>query len=143
MMGDDHPRPGRSVFQATFSLVLQRSGRPGFSATPSDPDAVEGKLQFETKCLACHSIGQGPKVGPDLAGVTMRRTDAWLARWLKSPETMLADDDTAKVMLKRYQLAMPNQNLTEGDIRKLMKYFHWVDANARPRADSTRHEGTR
>ena len=31
------------------------------------PDAA-GKLAFESKCLACHSIGGGKKLGPDLAG---------------------------------------------------------------------------
>src|SRR5436190_1621438 len=36
-MGEDQPRPAISAFHATFSLVLQRSGRLGFSATPSDP----------------------------------------------------------------------------------------------------------
>src|SRR6185295_4473629 len=38
--------------------------------TPSEPDAVQGKLGFESKCLACHSVGQGRKLGPDVAGVT-------------------------------------------------------------------------
>jgi nitrite reductase (NO-forming) len=37
------------------------------------PDAVAGKLAFESKCLACHSLGQGKKLGPDLAGVTKHR----------------------------------------------------------------------
>ena len=32
------------------------------SATPTDPDAVQGKLNFESKCLACHSVGQGKKL---------------------------------------------------------------------------------
>ena len=41
--------------------------------TPTDPAAVQGKLDFESKCLACHSVGQGRKLGPDLAGVTKRR----------------------------------------------------------------------
>ena len=42
-------------------------------ATPTDPEAVQGKLDFESKCLACHSVGQGKKLGPDVAGVTKRR----------------------------------------------------------------------
>src|SRR3546814_3096430 len=33
------------------------------TATPTDPEAVQGKLDFESKCLACHSIGGGPKLG--------------------------------------------------------------------------------
>jgi len=99
------------------------------SPTPTEPDAVQGKLAFESKCLACHSVGQGKKLGPDVAGVTKRRTDAWLARWLKEPEKMLATDAAAKAMLKEYNnLPMPNQSLTDTEIRQYLKYFHWIDA---------------
>jgi nitrite reductase (NO-forming) len=99
------------------------------SATPTEPDAVQGKVAFESKCLACHSVGQGKKLGPDLAGVTKRRTDAWLARWLKEPEKMLASDAAAKAMLKEYNnLPMPNQGLTDAEIRQYLRYFHWIDA---------------
>ena len=87
------------------------------SATPTDPDAVAGKLAFESKCLACHSIGAGDKLGPDLAGVTKRRDDAWLTRWLKSPEKMLQTDADAKAMLKEYNnIPMPNQSLSDAEI---------------------------
>jgi nitrite reductase (NO-forming) len=99
------------------------------SATPTDPEAVKGKTDFESKCLACHSLGQGKKLGPDLAGVTKHRDDAWLTRWLKSPETMLKTDEHAKAMLKEYNnIPMPNQNLTDAEIRQYLKYFHWYDS---------------
>ena len=90
---------------------------------------VRGKLDFESKCLACHSIGEGKKVGPDLAGVTKRRSDAWLARWLKAPEKMLESDADAKAMLKEFNnLPMPNQSLGDAEIKQYIKYFHWIDA---------------
>jgi nitrite reductase (NO-forming) len=99
------------------------------SAAPTDPEATRGKLDFESKCLACHSLGQGKKLGPDLAGVTKHRDDAWLTRWLKSPEKMLESDEHAKQMLKEYNnIPMPNQNLTDAEIRQYLKYFHWYDA---------------
>ena len=99
------------------------------TATPSDPQAVLGKLAFESKCLACHSIGQGKKLGPDLAGVTKRRSAAWLARWLKEPEKMLQSDADAKAMLKEYNnIPMPNQNLSGAEIGQYLKYFEWYDA---------------
>ncbi len=99
------------------------------SAAPSDPEAARGKLDFESKCLACHSMGQGKKLGPDLAGVTKHRDDAWLTRWLKSPEKMLQSDEHAKQMLKEYNnIPMPNQNVTDAEIRQYLKYFHWYDA---------------
>ncbi len=99
------------------------------SATPTDPEAVQGKLNFESKCLACHSVGEGRKLGPDVAGVTKRRSDAWLARWLKEPEKMLATDTDAKALLQEYNnIPMPNQSLGEAEIRQYIKYFHWIDA---------------
>jgi len=99
------------------------------SATPTDPEAVQGKLNFESKCLACHSVGEGRKLGPDVAGVTKRRSDAWLARWFKEPEKMLATDTDAKALLQEYNnIPMPNQSLGEAEIRQYIKYFHWIDA---------------
>jgi nitrite reductase (NO-forming) len=97
------------------------------TGTPTDADAVKGKLNFESKCLACHSVGQGPKMGPDILGVTKRRSDEWLAKWLKSPEAMLASDADAKKMLEQFKVPMPNQNLSDAESQQLIKYFHWID----------------
>ena len=98
------------------------------SATPTDPDAVAGKLAFESKCLACHTVGEGRKLGPDVAGVTKRRSAAWLARWLKEPEKMLQSDPDAKALLKEYNnIPMPNQSLGDAEIRQYLKYFEWID----------------
>ncbi len=99
------------------------------SAAPTEPEAVRGKQDFESKCLACHSMGFGKKLGPDLAGVTKRRSDDWLARWLKSPEKMLESDADAKALLKEYNnIPMPNQNLSDTEVRQYIRYFHWYDA---------------
>jgi nitrite reductase (NO-forming) len=99
------------------------------SAAPSDPEALRGKMDFESKCFACHSLGHGRKLGPDLAGVTRRRDADWITRWLKSPEDMLAKDADAKALLKEYNnVPMPNQNLSEPEIRQYLKYFQWYDA---------------
>ncbi|HTS20953.1 MAG TPA: multicopper oxidase domain-containing protein [Casimicrobiaceae bacterium] len=102
------------------------------TSAPADPAAVKGKLSFESKCLACHSIAGGDKLGPDLYGVTKRRNDAWLGKWLKSPEKMLQTDADAKAMLEKYKLPMPNQNLSDEEMREFVAYFKWVDANLRP-----------
>jgi nitrite reductase (NO-forming) len=106
--------------------------------TPSDPAAMAGKADFESKCLACHSVGQGRKLGPDLAGITKRRDDAWLSRWMKAPEKMLETDPDAKAMLKEYNnLPMPNQNLSDSEIRQYLRYFHWFDAQPKGTATSS------
>ncbi len=98
------------------------------SNTPLEPTAAAGKLAFESKCLACHSIGQGKKMGPDIAGVSKRRTDAWLTQWLKSPDKMLKTDPDAKAMLAEYNnIPMPNQGLSDAEITQYLAYFHWID----------------
>lgn len=99
------------------------------TATPNEPQAVAGKLAFESKCLACHTIGAGKKIGPDLAGVSKRRSEVWITNWLKAPEKMLQTDPIAQAMLKEFNnLPMPNQNLNEAEIKQFISYFKWVDA---------------
>ncbi len=99
------------------------------TAAPTDPVAVKGKLDFESKCLACHTIGGGPKLGPDLYGLTKRRDDAWIRHWLKSPEQMLQSDPQAKQLLAQFKIPMPNQNLSEQEVEQYLAYFKWADQN--------------
>jgi nitrite reductase (NO-forming) len=113
------------------SLPIEHHNIPA-TGMPDEPEAIAGKLMFESKCLACHSIGAGPRVGPDLMRVSVRRDEAWLRRWLLAPERMLASDDTAKALLERYKIPMPNQNLSPEEIRQLMRYFRWADEHPSP-----------
>ncbi len=94
-------------------------------ARPLSLDA--GKNLFESRCSACHSIGQGDKLGPDLAGVTARRERAWLIRYIRVPDQVLAEGDpTATTLLKKYKdVRMPNLRLGSGDAADLLTY---VDA---------------
>ena len=106
------------------------------TAAPTDPAAMKAKLAFESKCLACHSIAGGDKLGPDLYGVTRRHDAAWLTRWLKSPEQMLASDATAKAMLDKWKIPMPNQGLGDEEIKQYLAYFKWADQNLQPKGSS-------
>jgi nitrite reductase (NO-forming) len=112
------------------------------TSSPTDPQTLAGKTLFDTRCLACHSIGKGRVVGPDLLGVTERRDERWLTSWLKSPEMMTAHDDTAKALLKRYQVQMPNQNLTPDEMKELLLYFKWAGKNPPPPGRDTTGAGS-
>jgi len=123
--------------------IIAAGGTPGVdpehhnipaSVAPSDPAALQGKLAFESKCLACHSIAGGDKLGPDLLGATKRHDEAWLTRWLKSPEQMMQSDPTAKAMLAKWKLPMPNQGLSEDEIKQYLAYFKWADQNLTAKA---------
>src|SRR6185436_4794554 len=46
---------------------IEHHNFPATEQSPTDPEAAQGKMLFESKCLVCHSMGQGTKIGPDLA----------------------------------------------------------------------------
>jgi len=47
----------------------------------------------------------------------------------KAPEKMLEADADAKAMLKEFSnLPMPNQSLSDVEIKRYIKYFRWIDA---------------
>ncbi len=88
--------------------------------------AAEGEALFKSKgCIACHTIGGGKLVGPDLAGVTERRTADWLTKWISAPDQMLAEGDpTATELFNEYnKVAMPNLKLTPEQTAALIAYL--------------------
>jgi len=84
-----------------------------------------GAYIFASRCSACHTIGKGDSVGPDLAGVTTRRDRSWLVRYLRHPDQMLAEKDPIAVALsaKYKNVPMPNLRLSEGEIAVLLSYL--------------------
>jgi protein SCO1 len=87
------------------------------------PDA--GVLLFQSRCSACHTIGKGDAVGPDLVGVTTRRDRDWLVRYLRAPDQMLAEQDPIAVaLLAKYKnITMPNLHLSDGEIATVLAYL--------------------
>lgn len=84
-----------------------------------------GQYIFATQCAACHSIGQGDRIGPDLLGVTKIRDRAWLVRLIAEPEKLLADDDPiATALYEQYnQVNMPNLRLADADVHAVVQYL--------------------
>jgi protein SCO1 len=103
------------------------TGQPSTSYANAPRLAVpeEGQHLFQMRCAACHTIGHGDGLGPDLHGVTARRDAAWLARWLSAPDEMLAaGDPIATDLLARYKnLPMPNLRLSDDDVAAVIAYM--------------------
>ena len=80
---------------------------------------------FESRCGACHTIGNGDRVGPDLAGVTARRDRAWVSRYLAEPDRMRAEGDPiATALFAKYNnVPMPNLRLSGIEVAGLLSYL--------------------
>jgi protein SCO1/2 len=133
--GVDDPR-----FLATTIGTWLNSWRTAARPTRSYADAPKidfatGEYTFSKHCAACHTIGDGDRVGPDLAGVTARRDTAWLTRFIAEPEAMRASGDaTARALSAKFKPAiMPRLGVDPADVAQILGYIDKQSAAA-PRA---------
>jgi protein SCO1/2 len=107
--------------------VDPRSHAPvrSYAEAPRGPRPTAGAELFRQKCAACHSIGRGDLLGPDLQDVLLRRDRAWLARWLANPEKLVAEKDPLALELaaRHRVVAMPNLALTASEVTALIDHL--------------------
>lgn len=86
--------------------------------------AVRGEELFRTRgCTACHQLGGGRLVGPDLEGVTERRSFEWTYHMVMNPDSMLQNDSIARQMLQEYYTPMSDQNVTPEQFVAIYEYL--------------------
>ena len=96
-------------------------------------DVSRGQFTFQSRCAACHTIGGGDRIGPDLLGVTQRRSADWLRRYMLEPDKVLAEGDPIATRLfnKYRQVRMPNLRLGDEDVAVLVTYIAEQEKTAR------------
>ncbi len=106
----------------------------------TEDTAGPGATMFRTRCAACHTLGAGDGVGPDLLGVTNARSREWLTQYILAPDKALADKDPVAVALfnKYNQVKMPNLHLAPGDVKMLLDYFASKTAAAQADGSSSK-----
>jgi cytochrome c551/c552/cytochrome c553 len=76
-------------------------------------------------CKACHTIGGGKLVGPDLQGVTERYDEAWLIKFIQNSQELINSGDpiAVKVFEENNKIPMPPNNLTDDQVRDILLYI--------------------
>ncbi|HJT53568.1 MAG TPA: SCO family protein [Candidatus Angelobacter sp.] len=85
----------------------------------------DGRYLFARHCAACHTIGHGDKIGPDLIGVANVRDSNWLARQIATPDELIAaKDPIATALFKKYkQVRMPNLRLDQDEVQLIIDFM--------------------
>jgi protein SCO1/2 len=98
---------------------------PSYSEAPTSLTLDPGQYIFKNHCAACHTVGRGDHLGPDLQGVTATRDREWLTRFIVSPETVRASGDPIALALraKYKQVVMPSLDLGPVDAALLIDYI--------------------
>lgn len=99
-------------------------------------DAVaSGKKIFQDNCTVCHKIGE-KLIGPNLEGVTTRRSEDWIKSFVKNSQKMVeaGDADAVKIYTEFNKTAMTafEGNLSEDDLKNLVEYLKVAKAEVAP-----------
>lgn len=116
------------VAAAAFALIS--------TAATGIARADDGGTIFQSKCSACHTIGKGKSVGPDLKGITTTEDPTWLKNWVSSPSAMVKSGDAkAARLVKQYPLQMPDLGLAPGDVDAVLAYIAQQSGSAKANAN--------
>jgi len=121
--------PQGSILGVAGLLIVAASSGPATqtsearSARPGQAD--QGQTNFQTRCAVCHTIGGGRLVGPDLQGVNQRRSEAWIIQFVQHSQELVAagDPDAVAVFEEFNRIPMPDQPLSEEEIRGILGYI--------------------
>lgn len=124
--GASAPASGGAV-----ATVSKYDSGPRAGESPVDEALAEqGEKLFQNKgCSACHTWGKKMS-GPDLHGVTMRRTALWMENQILHPEVMTKEDPISRKLFGEMALQMPNQGLKPEEARAVIEYLKHKDHEA-------------
>ena len=131
----DEPKVLAWLLGRSLSRVksVQKTELASYAGAKQLPKISLGEDIFRSRCDACHSLGNEDGLGPGLLNVTDRRDRAWLARWIKTPDRLLAEKDPiATDLYNRYKkILMPNLRLSDADVEALIDYMDAASKAAR------------
>lgn len=121
-----------------------QSDKPSVGSTTSPVgvstlSSEKGTALYQNICSACHTIGGGKKIGPDLKGVTSRQDPNWLVRWIQEPDKVLAEGDShaTQLMQKHDNFPMPNYAISEAQAKDILAHIAAQSGNSDPFATKT------
>src|SRR5262245_23399940 len=114
----------QSLRPAAFGTAALAS-RPHTQLEAIELTGPPGETLYLKACAGCHSIGEGNRVGPDLAGVSERRRPEWLINFIANPAKVRASKDPIALELAaRFPtVRMPSIGVSAREAADLLAYI--------------------
>lgn len=95
-----------------------------FSSPFINSQTLEDEKNFQ-QCKACHTIGGGKLVGPDLIGIRERREEVWLIKFIQNSQELIQSGDELAIQVfnENMKIPMPAHNLTDDQVRGILAYI--------------------
>ena len=117
------------VTDTTVSFVVPvRECIATTSRDSTDRVRAGARLFLSKGCDRCHKLSQGYADGPDLRGVTTRRSCDWVVALLTDTENMIQTDPALQQLRIEHFLDMPDHKLSVLDARALYAYLRTAAA---------------
>ncbi len=87
--------------------------------------ADEGQELYNKTCVACHTIGKGRLVGPDLLNISEKRSQEWLLAFIQSSRKLIESGDAdANAIFEEYnRMPMPDNAFTDAQSLAVLDYI--------------------
>ena len=108
----------KGFFTSGFLTLFLLVSVLAFSQTAEDEENYK-------VCKACHTIGGGQLVGPDLKGISEKRDEAWLISFVQNSQQMVqsGDEQAVKVFNENNKIPMPSNSLSDDQVRGILLYI--------------------
>lgn len=113
----------------SIALVLLITGFSFFANAQT-----QGEKLFKSTCVACHTVGKGKLVGPDLKGVNKKYDEKWLISFIRSSQALVKKGDAraVKTFNENNKIPMPDNNLSDADIKSVLAYINLAGGGTAP-----------
>ncbi len=83
----------------------------------------DGEALFKTNCTSCHAV-LDKVIGPPLKGVSQRRPEEWLLKWVKNSQAVVksGDEYAVKLFNDYNHTVMTSFNLKDDEIKAIFAY---------------------
>lgn len=88
-------------------------------------NAQSGEELFNSTCVACHTIGKGRLVGPDLKDINNKRDTQWSIEFIRESQAMIknGDSDAIAIFDEFSKITMPDNDLSDDQIQSILTYI--------------------